>query len=336
MEIVRLARAEVFHAGAKALSQVVPGTRLSFRQRTSLEIARDFSSKGQFLDAAQSFFTLWSVEANPQIRFQRRIDLVQELINLGSFRQAEGFLKDAREVEEIKANKRAFPLARVQEKKGWIADLTGGYWQSLKYFKQTTNLLGVVFPDQRDDIWTETYSTAQHFQGRAHYNIAELGFSPKFHLSSAVVLFDRAQRIDREQVQNSFSDGKVGFGYGWLARCEMLRVNQPGTDKNIELMEQSFDRQIEKTGREGLRAYVCLIRGLREMNFGTTNAARAEFEQARKLRLEVEKYPKGLADAYAGLALVDFRDGRIIPGVKNTYQSFKAHPITLLKGSLGS
>lgn len=205
-------RAQVIHNTARqVIERMIPPIPLEIREWATLESAQKLDQEvGDFKEAACHYFTVYEKSKDPYERARAAIDLSQELINLGSFRQARNFLGPGR--------------------------------------------------------WA----------------------------------------------MNGLADSE------------------------IELASQHFARQMESTPqRQGFLAHENLLRGERMLVAGSPKMARQHFEEAVRIRTEVEPYPKGLADAYLGLSATYLKQFDLPAFASYLRLAAQAHSYTVLRSVFG-
>lgn len=327
-------------ASREVIERATPPIELEFKEDASLEAARtlDFEH-GDFKGAADQNFSVLTFSQDPEQRAQALIGLSQELINLGSFRQARHWLLR----EDISAfglshQRSLFFRARIYEKLGWIADYEMDFFEEEKLMEAAGDILLQSKPQEtREDAEREVFSTTRHFLGRAKYSLAATGVNKTKNVNSATEHFMEAMRQDRE-LSNPLMEAKLGFGSGWIARCYMLVGNFERADEYLSRAELFFDAQLRKTpGRRDFLAHLYCLRGERALRVFDSTEAQIDFLKALNIRMEqVSPYPKGLADAYLGLGLAFKQDGDFIKTARCFKKAVEAHPYSFFRGIIGA
>lgn len=289
---------------------------------------------GTFQDKAAGYYSVYQLSTDQEEKARALVQLSQELINLGRFRQARSFIRQAPEI--LKGLPKAQELlysAHFEEKQGWIADYETGYTESLKRFTNARSYLSQISETGLNQEKEDVYSTTTHFLGRAHFGLAAQNIDRKSNIGLAVEYFKQ----DLERFQNLRKAGdprpaNEGFEYAWLARCALLRNDDWAflADLHIQRAGRFFGEYTSSHPESGIKAHYYLLQGRFGLRVGDLVSAESDFQEALRIRREIERYPKGEADALSGLAAVALRKGRLLDVVKCASMAFKAYPLVLL------
>lgn len=326
-------------AAREVIERFVPPVQLKPKEDASLETARVLDlEQGDFKGSADRHYSVLMVSQDPEERAQALIGLSQELINLGSFKQAKHWLlsHDIREFG-LSHRRSLFFRARIYEKLGWIADYEMDFSEEEKLMDAAGDILLQSKPEEEwEDEEKEVFSTTRHFLGRAKYSLAALGIDRVKNVDSAIDHFQRAMDFD-EKLTGSHVDGKLGFGCSWIARCYMLVGDFTQADECISRAEHFFQSQVRRTPeRTDFMAHFYTIRGERYLRGYNPIYAQFDFVQALDIRRKQgNHYPKGLADAYLGLAIAFRQKGELIKAVTTFREAVRAHPYSVFRTVLG-
>lgn len=330
------AKAQSIHYLARTVvERVVRPVTLERREGATLETAKDLDqNKGNFRESAHHFHTILTLSESSREKALALIGLSQELINLGSFRQVRSLLREvpSQFSVDLQGAEWTMFLAQVKEKLGWVEDYELGYFQSRRLFTEAGNLLVSLLRWGKEE--EERYSTTRHFLGRAAFGLAMFGVDRLANLYEARFNFQEALRYD-EQLPN-FSAAKIGFGHGWLARCATALKETVEAKGEIMKMKESFEAQLLVTPQRGLMVHYHLLSGQWNLQDGSVKEAEADFQEAIRIRTEVEFYPKGLADAYMGMASVSLREHKLTEFAQYSMKALKAHPYAAFRGIVGA
>ncbi len=333
------AKASFIHWVARSvLEKASPSVRLYKVDGAGIETAKDWEGRHDFHQAAiHCFSTYQNPVLDAETRGEAFFEFIQQLINLGAFRQARETLNTEfgqLTKLELLPQERVLLMARREEKLGWLADYELGYFESISHFQDAERELS-SFP-QRD--WTikikELNSTTKHFIGRAEYGLAVMGVRQERNLSRAIRHFQEALGMD-EGIDDPNRNGKLALGHAWVARCFMRQGDIGGADKHIQEAGEFSSKQLEANPANlGPLAHQHLLLGERRLRGGSLDEALDRFREAARIRRESAPYPKGLADAYYGLFLGHLRSGHLVAPVY-LWRAFKTHPYTALRGIIG-
>lgn len=335
------AKVEAVHLLVRGLAEYAPklakSTHLKRRPDATLQSAQYLDRNlGQYVESARHYYTVYRKSVGYQAA-DALIGLSQELINLGSFRQARQFLKQStRLVPELPVGERPLFLAQVEGKLGWIADYELSYWEELRRFARARRFLDKVSEDRWGEKGEELNSTACHFSGRARLGLADAGVDREANINFARAHFIEARHLDEKLMVPSVYE-KVGHGYAWEARCELRRGDFTKAD---ELMGQAgvyFRKHKELFPNSSIMAHYAILEGEYYLSRGRggDRAARRAFEKAMEVRTGGKgEYSKGVADALLGIAVTYWQEGDYAAASKYLIRTFKAFPLTLVKGFL--
>ncbi len=310
---------------------------LEIRETATLDSARDYDQRqGDFRESANHYYSVFLHDQGIEEKADALVGLCQELINLGSFRQVRQLLRDEplRLLPFLSSRRRIMFEAQCEEKLGWIDDYELGPDNSIQHFNRVVKLLyGIgegIYTDEKRNL----LSTAGHFLGRERFSLARLGVDRKPNTDQAISYFSEGLKSDR-LYEGIDRDGKLGFGHAWIARCYMLNGDMTQAQNTIELAGDYFRKQMVVTPqREGYLAHLHLLEGERDLCSGLVQSARKHFLEAVQIRREVELYPKGLVDAYLGLARTYWWRNPIL-FTRYMSLALQSHPYTLLRGIIG-
>lgn len=329
-------KAEAIHFVARrVIERLDKPDSLTFIKRTRVE--PDFQESSRVL-----FWKYYFGEEDPLSRANIGLELAQQLINFAYFRRARDHLDAMRgdvlsDVFCIRPPERFFVEAGLESKYGWIADYELGYFESRARFEKSVRLIitgyGEDFQKYPDEV-KKLFSTAQHFLGRASYGLAVLGVKKRENIPLAVKCFSEAQDIDRT-IEDPNINAKLGFGYAWKTRCWMLENVKDEAVQNLECAREYFQRHLdEKPDDLGILAHMHLLDGSWRLMLGQTSDARRSFQEAVDIRVNKAIYPKGLADAYLGIARTYSWKNPIL-FTRYMFLALQAHPYTALRSTIG-
>lgn len=318
------------------IESVVPQVDLHVMKTSSLKKAADLDRKeGNFKRSADNYFTELQTNSHDGERAEALIGLVQQLINLGDFHQARQWLGYGQVSLALllEGNQKQIFEARLCEKLGWVEDYELGFERARQAFVNCSDLISEI-PNWIEDM-RSLYSTTRHFLGRAHLGLASLGIDRFDNLAYSEQYFRQAIELDSE-IRDDGTDGKLGFGHSWLARCYIMTRSSTQAYHEVSQAGHHFVNQMLVTDRKGYQAQWDLIRGLYELTFGNLDSAYAYFSNAALIRSqdppEGEPYPKGLADAYLGLSKVNWEMGYPLDAARYLKKAVVTHPYAALRG----
>lgn len=315
----------------------IPLIPLEIRDGATLDGARALDQEhGNFRESAHHYYSILRNHGK-EAAADALIGLSQELINLGSFKQVRQLLRDepSRLIQSLSDRKKIVFEAQCEEKLGWVEDYELGHKKSMGHFEKAgtilcSNIERRSFTDKERDL----FSTTRHFLGRQRYFLARLGIDREYNRTWAINRFREAMDLD-ELYEGIDKNGKLGFSHAWIARCHMLNRDMTQAQNAINLAGDCFRRQMVLTPqREGYLVHQYLLEGERDVCSGSVQSAREHFMEAIRIRQEVEPYPKGLSDAYLGIARTYLWKNPIL-FTKYMFLALNAHPYTLFRGLIG-
>ncbi len=327
-------------AAHSIIEGIIPPLNLEPKEGANLVSAKLLDSdKGDFRGSACEYFTVFTTSSDPEEKARALIGLVQQLVNLGSFKQARELLldNDPGSFEFDSSEKVLFFQARVQEKLGWIADYELDFRGSERFFRRAADF--VLESKLRGD-WTdeeqEFYSTSRHFIGRAKYSQAAFGIDRRRNVYEAVGFFQEAMDLD-ENLANKQVEGKLAFGCSWIARCYMLAGDFRAAGQYIERAENHYNAQMRQTpDRIDYMAHYLTLLGERNLKVGDVASAQLNFVEALNIRKKQRSpYPKGVADAQLGLSTAFWQEGEFPKALHHFKLAIKAHPYSVFRGIIG-
>lgn len=319
--------------------RLVPPLLLTVREATLESAAAWDTQHGNFRESATNFYSVLQSSQEGEEKSAALIGLVQELINLGRFRQARRFLthEPPRLFSDLPALRKLYCEARVSEKFGWIADYEGGYFNAIECFMTARDLiLRIPQHEWRKDDEEALFSTTTHFLGRAHLGLAAAGVGRERNVGIATSYFQQdLHRFRKAREEGHPTPANEGFQHAWLARCHMMLRDLDQANQEIEQAGQFFR---EYTGgqpeKSAIMAHYHLLKGRLFLLRNLPPEARAQFQEALRIRTEIQSYPKGLADAAAGMAVTYWKEKRVLLFLKYTTIALRAHPF-VIKNILG-
>lgn len=332
------AKAETLHFIAHYIIEhtVKPVTLHPIKSAT-FQSAQDADSKeGDFKKAADHYYTVFSQTSIDEEKVKALIGLSQELVNLGSFRQVRILLRN-----HAPALLDSLPLvqsttleAQIEEKLGWIEDYELGFFQSKEHFTKAGRLLKLL--RVTGDLDRERFSTTRHFLGRASYGLAALGVDKASNIRQATGWFEEALALDEQLPNNIHLNLKLGFGHGWLSRTYLMLGDHAKSDEELNKMREYFEKQLEITpGRVDLMAHYHFLKGHRNFKLGLVAESKRDFQEALGIRINTTSYPKGLADAYAGLSAVSLKEHNPLLAATYLFRAIRTNPYAVLRGIAG-
>lgn len=308
---------------------------LEIRDGATLDSARALDQEhGNFRESAHHFYSILRNHGT-EAAADALIGLSQELINLSSFKQVCQLLisEPPKFIQSLPHRRRLLFEAQCEEKLGWVEDYELGHRESMEHFEKAgTILYSNIKKGDFTDKERNLFSTTRHFLGRQRYFLARLGIDREYNRTWAINCFREALDLD-ELYEGIDKNGKLGFSHAWIARCHMLNRDVTQAQNAINLAGDCFRRQMELTPqRGGYLAHQHLLEGERDVCSGLVQSARVHFIEAVRIRHEVEPYPKGLADAYLGIART-YKNP--ILRAKYAILALKVHPYTLFRGLIG-
>lgn len=336
------AKASIIHVAARGIiERMVRPVSLDIREGSTLDSAKlQDRQNGNFRESANEYYSVYRLSQDTSEQAIALIGLSQQLVNLGSFREARKLLHEEppKLLDNLAGARKILLQARVKEKEGWINDYELGYFQSKHCFTEA----GLFLTDMSRNEWgyeeRELYSTTRHFLGRASYGLASLGVDRIRNTREAINYFKDAMSLD--QRLETETDLKVGFGHGWLTRCYLMLGKMGIADEHLEAMRESFIKHLESTSGRGIMAHYHLLRGARLLQDNLLVEANDNFAQALAIRTDnnrsdFEMYPKGEADACLGLSKVALKRHDIKMASRYLVRAFRIHPYAVLRSTFG-
>lgn len=312
--------------------KLIPPVKLKIREGVTLESARQL--EGDFYESACNYYTLLETSDDSKTKIEALIDLSQQLINLGRFGQARPFLEQRFDRLSFAFSGRELNYfqARRAEKLGWIADYEGNFDKAVSFFSKAREIIGQIAKDQRTEEEESLFSTTTHFLGRAHFGLALKGKNRKENINLAIQFFneDLSRAISLREAGKPIPQNE-GFQHAWLARCYLAFGYIGRVRKEIEEVGRLFDEYLEKNPKRGIKAHYYLLLGALYIKTDNFKKAREEFEKALEIRLTKERYPKGEAEALAGVAGTYWAEGKIGQAFVYGVKAIKTYPLLLLR-----
>lgn len=312
------------------------------REEATLESARAWDqNQGNFKEALTDYYSIISLNRYPlkpePERMRAYFGVSQQLINLNCFGQVREWLKipNTFHLEEMDE---AYFEAKRQEQLGWIADYEMGFFESQSRFLSSIMKLEGLGRERWRMEEKVLYSTDTHFLSRAYFGLGSFGINPIGNFDLARKGFEEALKLDQEHVADHPEDvAKLAYGKGWIARCEIRAGQLNAAYFTVHEAKKLFEQSINQTGRKGLSANADLLWGEFELKHGYLDEAVRDFRSALEIRKErgIEPYPKGLADAYLGLAQASWKGHHPFQAYSYFKQAVKAHPQAALRGFVG-
>lgn len=309
----------------------------------TLETADNWDRQsGNFQRSASDFHSVYLSAWETDSRVQAALGVAKEIINLGDFPQARYFLRRSLDIGAslISIRRKDFVRAEVQNRLGWIADYESGYFESTAKFAEVHAAMASIPQDKRTQEEEHLFSTAIHFYARGHFGLASQGIDPRHHAEIALDDFKKGLKIDEERREAGTPNPAVeGFQHAWISRCYML-LNQPANAWNhLEKSGELFRESLDQTPQRGIMAHYYILRGFFDLTQQVRDVSysdiAADFHEAIRIRTEVEPYPKGLSDAYLGMAEVCKRQWRFKEAAQYGMMAFRVYPLSLLKTVAG-
>lgn len=330
------ARADAFYFLAREIGErLIPPVRLSLDQNTTQETVEGLKD---FRDLAQGHYSLFVLSTSPQEKADALVELAQQLINLGRFRQARQLLdqKSDKVLNDLPVEKQLLGRARVEQKYGWIADYEGGYFDSIQRFLTSRSLLERIPRERWGRDEQVYYSATTHFLGRGHYGLASQGINTEGNVMAAMVYFNQDLRwLLSEKEHGRPAPANEAFQHAWLSRCYSIIEDLDQAGLEIEEAGRLFQEFVESNPESGALAHYHVLKGRLRLATGLTDKARDEFNEALRIREQVEHYPKGYADAATGLALSYWQERKLLPAALYAIKAVRAFPFILAKGAFG-
>ncbi len=307
------------------------------RHGPSLEAAENLDRLGKWQEAGNHYHTLYLAPNGGELRAEGLLGLIQMEINRGRLAAAKVLLQQAPDlvVTIFDPHLEAYYNARISEKRGWIADYQGDFSASLRHFDRTREQIKWMMPESlRGDRENALYSTANHFLGRAYYGLAVNGCNKDIDLEIAQDYFntDLASKLSKREAGEPDPSGEF-FANSWIARCRSQAEDFTGALAYKARAEYSLIELSGRLGRmrmNGYDAHLALLEGEIWLNQGNCQRAEAEFMNALKLRSSTGLYPRGEADAAAGVGLAMLRGGDPIEATGYLFQAMTRDPFNRL------
>lgn len=305
------------------LETLLPPIRVNEIPNASYAAGKTLESEGKWDKALQHFYTLALREGDPDLRGQSLVESAQMCINYGRVGQARKYLTMAETVVSSQlGDDGEYLRARVWEKSAWIDDYEGNFAGSLEKLSSARTALQKIPLNAWGDGEKSLESTINHFSARAHIGLAIKGESKKENLANARSYLER-------ELSNNLPPDNRGFQFAWLARVALLEGNLSQAELYITEAKKLWS---EKS--RGILAHYYLLEGALAMARGDPNLARRNFEQALNIRVVVEKYPKGEADALMGIAATYWAEGQIGAAGMYAARSVRTYPLVVFRGGM--
>ncbi len=336
------AKLEAIHFGVRLAAEQVLGhlkpVKLDYREDANLENAWEASrNQGNHTESASRYYSVYTTSTDTLIRSQALIGLTRGLIDLGSFGQARQFLSQASALcndFSVETRRRLF-IAHIEGQKGWIADYELGYHAEIKHFGNALNGLNVVQRLEWGIPEEELNSTAYHCIGRARVGLADAGVDREENIRLAMEDITMARRLDEKLPMPTINE-KVGHGFAWEARCCLRLGEFARADELTEKAELNFRKHHSLFPDSPIMAHYYLLLGERDFKHGFTLEARRDFEEAARIRTGKSAiYPKGVSDAYKGIAATYWKEGDIKNAARFLIKAAKINPQSVARGMLG-
>ncbi|TSC88431.1 MAG: hypothetical protein G01um101416_99 [Microgenomates group bacterium Gr01-1014_16] len=309
-------------AARLVFEHVLPPIRVVEIENPSFDQGKQLESGGKWKDALSHFCSLAAKTENLQERGSCYIEAAQMCVNYGRFGQARKFLAIGNEIAaSLNGDDGLYLQARVLEKGAWIDDYEGRFTDSLRDLANSRQLLAQIPSDNWGQNEQTLASTLDHFSARAHVGLAMNREKPAENLLAA------RSYIDRELQKNLPPDNR-GFQFAWLVRIALL-------EGNIDEAER-YLREVKVLWRDkerGILAHYHLLKGGIAMAKGDYQPALQDFEEALRIREEVEEYPKGKADALIGIASAYWAKGHVGAAVVYAGLAIREYPLIVIRHS---
>lgn len=297
-------------------------------------------TKNQFVQNARISFANFTKSEKPTDKAEALVELSQQLINVGRFRQARQYLGMLKELNPLfSLDNQCYYTARRREKFAWIADYETGFKDELKYLSASRKSIEKISPVSVGQRERDLLSTITHFSGRARLGLAGQGIDPQYNLDRArsyfnsdLLYFQKLRGIGDPRPANE------GFQHGWLALCDITAGNLERAHAEIEEAGQLFREfsQQPENSKSGIEAHYYLLRGLLLLKTKSYELAQEMFRTSIDIRIEKkEPYPMGEASARMGIARAALGQRDLPTFASSIREAVQAHRLILLSAVNG-